>query len=101
MITKEEAIRRWEVQHAFENSIRIQYRKLKTEIWKEAYWSDWEWDKYEYRIKPADLEVEIPLMCVMDAVGIIHWINADATIPGNWRKVKRFVTRNKVRHAVV
>lgn len=98
----EELKKRVEVQFRFEQGEKIQYRKVGTSEWKEAYWSDWKWDQYDYRIRPADVEVEIPLVCYMDTNGLVHWVDASwCIIPKNWRPIKRFVTRNKVRCAVI
>jgi hypothetical protein len=105
-LSLEETTRRWNVRDAFENNnAKLQYRLLSEDTWRNAHWCDWEWHKYDYRIAPEQLEdILFPLVCFLNSFGEVVWVSQDkATHAANkgWRPIKRFVTLNKVRHAVV
>ena len=92
---------RFEVRYRFEHGEKLQYRTRGSIEWKDATWCKWEWGIYEYRIKPEVKEVKVPIYPYLTDMGIVVWANTDYKRPDSWTPIERFVTKDKVRHAVI
>ncbi len=86
---------------------RLQYRARGNDTWKEARWCDWDWVTYEYRLKPEKetVEVNVPLVAALGRLtGAVYWI-AQEHLPQynkvDYIPIKRFITIDKQRHAVI
>ena len=93
---------RFEVKLRFENGEKLQYRPLGSDEWKDATWSKWQWDRYEYRIKPEPVIAEIAVIPYLNIdTGVIVWVDSRVEVGNYLARVIKFVTRKGVRHAVI
>lgn len=106
MITSTEEERRYQVRVGFERDKKeLQFRRRDDPKWHDATWTRWEWDEYDYRLKPENPVFEeiaiYPVLCPNKSVA---WVTKDSMkhlLNYGYRKITRFVTRDKVRHAVI
>lgn len=81
----------------------LQFRLIGDEDWRDAHWCMWEWNRYEYRIKPSEVIKEVPVVPVLVNNQVV-WVTtdkADALLKVGGKMIERFVTRNKVRTAII
>jgi hypothetical protein len=107
--TTAERNKQFEIRVAFQmDKAPLEYRKRGTTEWNRAYWSDWDWETYEYRIKPNDPKASdpIPLVPVLYE-GIVYWMSVDkfnefkTKWPKLTSKIDKFRTIGGVRNAIL
>ncbi len=98
--------RRYTIRAGFERDNKVlQYRKRGEAEWNLAHWCDWDWVTYDYRLKPEEpKQIEVAVFPMMSTNGLVAWVTESKVVAHEsvgYRKILRFVTRNRVRHAVL
>jgi hypothetical protein len=100
---------RYQVRKAFEEGAPLQYKLINAKEWSEAFWCGWEWDKYDYRIKPKEtvkVEKAVPLHPYL-LNGSVVWHTTERVLYNKSRRLEayqpilRFRTTGGVRHAII
>ena len=95
---------RYNVRYAFEHEgAALQYRLIGGVEWRDATWSRWDWNKYEYRIKPELEVVEVQLDAYLQN-GRVVWATEETgrgILLAGGEKILKFVTKNKRRTVLI
>jgi len=87
----------YEIRNRFENGEPLEFRRKGTAIWYPADWSKWEWDVFDYRIRPkVEMEevriVVVPLLSQGQVVWLTEEMAKRVIAAGNAEYIDKFRT---------